>query len=109
MNIYNFNTMKFLQKRPGVFAKVITGEKMQMALEKLDYGNTSNHSHSNEQVGYVLKGEVEITIADETQKCGPGIAYYIPSNIPHGYKVLSKDGAELLECFAPPKEENKLE
>lgn len=108
MNIYDFNTMKFLQKRTGVFVKIVTGEKMQMALEKLDYGVANKHSHPNEQMGYVLKGEVEITIADETKKCGPGIAYYIPSNVLHGFKVLSKEGAEWIEIFSPPKEENKL-
>lgn len=109
MIFYNFSNMNFLPKKPGISAKVITGKKMQIALARVDYGIITKHSHENEQMGYILKGEVEITIAGETKICGPGIAYLIPSNVLHGFKVLSKEGAEWLECFAPPKEENKID
>jgi hypothetical protein len=37
------------------------------------------------------------------------MAYYIPANNQHGFKVISEDCAELIEIFDPPKDENKME
>lgn len=108
MYFYDIESIKFMEKRKGLFAKVITGEKMQMAILKLDYGFTTNHSHPNEQMGYILAGEIELTIGDEIKKCGPGYVYCIPCNIQHTFKVLSIEGAECIEFFAPPKQENIL-
>jgi quercetin dioxygenase-like cupin family protein len=41
------------------------------------------HSHQNDQVGYVVYGEVEITIGDETRICYGGDSYAIPGGILH--------------------------
>jgi len=55
---------------------------------------------------YILSGQVEITIDGETEQLGPGDAYYIPSQVQHGFNVLTEDALEYLEIFSPPKEEN---
>jgi len=34
------------------------------------------HSHSHEQAGYVLEGEIEFTISEQTQVLGPGDLYH---------------------------------
>lgn len=106
MPFYTLSEMKLKQKREGVFAKVMTGQLMQMTLIHLDCGVSTDHSHENEQMGYILSGEVEITISNEKKICKFGDAYLIPSNIQHGFKVLSKKGVDYLEMFSPPKEEN---
>ena len=51
--------------------------------------------------------EVEITIDGHTKVLGPGDAYYIPSNVQHGFCVSQAEGVEYLEIFSPPKEENR--
>jgi mannose-6-phosphate isomerase-like protein (cupin superfamily) len=48
------------------------------------------HAHSREEeVWYVLEGEIEFTIGDDTVTVGPGAFAYIPRNTPHTFRVLS--------------------
>ncbi len=108
MYFYDMNTILYRQKREGVQVKAVSGERIQMLFTKLEPGFTSFHSHPHEQMGCVLSGELEITIGDETRRCGAGISYAIPGNMPHGFKVLSDQPSEILDIFSPPKDENRL-
>jgi mannose-6-phosphate isomerase-like protein (cupin superfamily) len=100
--------MNLKKKRERVYVNTVTAEKSQLAYIKLEPGEETNHSHSNEQLGYIIKGQAEIKIGDEISICGPGDAYFIPSNIKHGFKVINNQNVEYIEIFSPPKEENKL-
>lgn len=105
---YQVSDMPLKQKRKGMSGRVISGTNAQMAFIKLEYDVITNHNHPNEQMGYILSGEVEITIGNAKKVCKAGDAYLIPANLQHGFKVLSKDGCEYLEIFSPPKEENRV-
>ena len=107
MPFFDWSKMPLKEKSPGMSGKVVTGEKMQLAFVKLAYGVETNHSHMNEQIGYILSGEVELTIGSEKKACIKGDAYLVPSNVRHGFKVLSKEGVEYIEIFSPPKQENQ--
>ena len=107
MRFFSLTDMALKQKRDGMAGKIITGENMQMAFVKLEHGVETNHSHLNEQIGYILSGEVEITIGSEKKTCKSGDAYLIAPNQQHGFKVCSKGGVEYIELFSPPKEELK--
>jgi len=61
------------------------------------------HSHPHEQVGYVVSGEVELTIGGETACCGPGDSYAIPGDVPHSARFLSE--CVVIDCFSPPRED----
>ncbi len=74
---------------------------------KLEPGSKTFHSHNNEQMGYIISGEVELTIGDESRICKLGDAYYISANVNHGFRVLKKEYLEYIEVFCPIKEENK--
>ena len=108
MSFYDFNQMAFIQKRENVLIKSITGERMEMLVVRLKPGEKTCHSHPQEQMGYILAGKVELTIADEKKICGPGEGYWIPSNVQHGFEVMSEEDLEYIEIFSPPKVENKL-
>ena len=107
MYFFNIPSMTYHKKRAGVFIKSITGEKSQLAFIRLESGQVTNHQHPHEQMGYILAGHVEITIDGHTNVLGPGDAYYIPGNAPHGFSVPPGADVEYLEIFCPPKEENK--
>jgi mannose-6-phosphate isomerase-like protein (cupin superfamily) len=48
------------------------------------------HVHSREdEVWFILEGEIAFTIGDETRIGGPGTFAYIPRNIPHTFQVRS--------------------
>jgi len=94
------------KKRPGVFFKSITGKNVQLLYIKLEPGISTFHSHPNEQMGYILSGEVELTIEGENVTLKSGDAYYMPSNKEHGFKVLNNENLEYIEVFCPIKEDN---
>ena len=108
MPFFHLHETLYKQKRPGVMIKSISVENFQMTFLLLDPGFVSQHSHPEEQIGYVLAGQVEIVVGDERMECRGGDGYSIPSGVPHSFRVLSGQSAELVEIFSPPKEENKI-
>jgi quercetin dioxygenase-like cupin family protein len=48
------------------------------------------HSHTNEdEIWYVLEGEIAFTVGERTQLAGPGAFLYIPRNTPHTFQIKS--------------------
>ncbi len=54
----------------------------------------TEHSHSNEQSGVVLQGELDFTIGDETQTMRQGDGSLIPGDVPHS--LVGSDGWALI-------------
>lgn len=61
------------------------------------------HNHPHEQVGYVVKGRVEMTIAGQTQVLTTGDSYCAPSNVPHMAHTL--EPTIIVDTFNPPRED----
>jgi len=61
------------------------------------------HSHPHEQVGYVVRGRFEATLAGETTVIGPGDTYYVPPDVEHG--VVALEAGTLLDVFTPQRED----
>jgi quercetin dioxygenase-like cupin family protein len=64
------------------------------------------HSHPHEQLGVVLQGEPEFTIAGEVRMLHPGEPYVIPGGVPHSVKV-GPSPAQVMDVFSPVREEYK--
>ena len=47
------------------------------------------HSHPHDEVWNVIDGQLEITVAGETQVAGPGCVAVIPPDTPHSVKAIS--------------------
>jgi len=90
---------------PGVEMRVIHGEKMTMVFFRLEPGaGPPLHSHPHEQIGTVLKGSIELVVAEEKRIVCEGEAYHIPSNVPHGGKC-GDSPSEVIEIFSPVRED----
>jgi quercetin dioxygenase-like cupin family protein len=61
------------------------------------------HSHPNQQVGYVVRGKLEIIIEGVATLCQPGDSYSIPGGVEHGAHFLVE--SIVVECFSPPRED----
>jgi mannose-6-phosphate isomerase-like protein (cupin superfamily) len=49
------------------------------------------HAHTREdEIWFVLDGEIAFTLGDETRVGGPGTFVYIPRNVPHTFQVRSE-------------------
>ncbi len=90
---------------PGLTRRTLgVGEKVLMAEFRVLAGTVvSVHSHPQEQVGYVVSGQMAFHIGGEEQVLGPGDSYAAPAGAPHGARCLAD--AVLAEVFAPPRDD----
>lgn len=65
------------------------------------------HSHTNDQVGYVIQGKLELTVAGETRICNPGESYAIPGGITHSARALVD--SIIIDVFSPPRNDYRTE
>jgi quercetin dioxygenase-like cupin family protein len=90
---------------PGVTAKVASGEKLMLFLVTLaPDAVVPTHSHPHEQMGLMVSGTLEFTIAGETRLFSGNEMYVVPGGVPHGVKA-GPGGAVALDAFSPPREE----
>ncbi|GAK20720.1 pectin degradation protein KdgF [Vibrio sp. JCM 19052] len=89
----------------GIKRKVLAYSDNMMSVEVyFDKGAVGAlHSHPHEQITYVLSGEFEFTIGDETIVVKAGDALYKQPNIIHGCTCLSE--GVLLDNFTPMRKD----
>lgn len=63
------------------------------------------HNHPHEQVGYVARGRVRMTVAGQSYELKAGDSYCAPSNVPHG--ALTLEPTVIVDTFNPPREDYK--
>ena len=91
----------------GVKTQVACGDRLMLSLVTLEAGSTvPMHSHPHEQAGFVLEGELDFTIGQETRRLKPGDSYIIPGNVQHGCAACAGH-ALVLDIFSPVREEYK--
>ena len=90
---------------PGVTARIAPGEKMMLSLVTLaPDAVVPTHSHPHEQMGMLVSGTMEFTIAGETRVFSGNEMYFVPGGVPHAAKG-GPGGAVALDAFSPPREE----
>jgi quercetin dioxygenase-like cupin family protein len=93
---------------PGITTRTFWGERMLLSLVDLAaHASIPTHSHPHEQVGMVVKGGMELTIAGETRAVKVGDIYVVPGGVEHSVRV-GDEPCQLLEAFAPVREEYKF-
>ena len=61
----------------------------------------AGHVHTREDESwYIIDGELQFEVGDETVTAGPGSLVYAPRNVPHSYRVV-KAPARYLLMFTP--------
>ena len=92
-----------LQIWDGVTAQAVEGERMTLAVIELEPGRSvPEHSHDNEQLGFLVRGSMHFRIGEETRELRPGDTWRVLSTVPHEVTAGS-DGAVAVECFAPAR------
>ena len=61
------------------------------------------HQHHHSQVTYVISGQFDLTIGEETRRMKGGDAFYIPPNVMHGAICVEK--GVLIDVFSPIRED----
>jgi quercetin dioxygenase-like cupin family protein len=61
------------------------------------------HSHTNEQIVWVLKGKMEFRLGREQRVCSGGDVVVIPGGTEH--EAWFREDTEVIDFFAPPRAE----
>lgn len=90
---------------PGVVARYAWGQRLMISRVPLKPRTAlAVHKHPNEQIGFILEGEVTLTIGGDTAVLRKGDAFLVPPNAEHG-GTCGDQGAVVLDIFSPPREE----
>ena len=62
----------------------------------------SLHVHEREdELVYLLEGEIEVTLGDQTMKAVPGVMALLPRGIPHAFTSIGDKPSRLLDTILP--------
>lgn len=99
----HFNALRPYRIWEGATARAVHGEQLTMAVIDMDPGAAVlEHRHPNEQLGFVAKGSLTMTIGGDTRELRPGDTYAIASDVPHA-ALAGPDGATVVDVFNPPR------
>ena len=59
-------------------------------------------SHRAQEAGFVLRGEVEVTVGEVSKVLRPGEGYYFDSQLPHRFRNVGTTPAEIVSAVTPP-------
>ena len=96
---------KQVEMLQGVLRRTLGhGEEMLLAEFTLAAGaEVPTHSHPHAQVGYMVRGRMQLTIGNETHTVETGDSYYIPGDVPHA--AVSPEGCVVVDIFYPPRQD----
>jgi transcriptional regulator with XRE-family HTH domain len=66
-----------------------------------DSGDEPIVHSEGEECGLVTRGTVELTIDGQVNILGPGDGYYFPTTLPHRFRNIGQDEAEIISANTP--------
>jgi quercetin dioxygenase-like cupin family protein len=92
-----------LQVVPGLNFQPVLGESVMVNFVRFERNTVAPlHWHDEEQISFVIEGEFEFQVGDETRVLRPGDAVVIPPNVPHGARTHDQTCLEV-DVFHPPR------
>ena len=92
---------------PGVDIFTTWGERMMVSLVEFQpHARVEPHSHVHEQMGLLLEGELEFTIAGQTRRLMPGQMWRIPGGVVHS-AMAGERPVRAIDVFCPIREDYK--
>ena len=91
---------------PGVTGYYVHGATMTFGYVELKSGSViPEHKHPQEQITYILEGQLDMVIDGKACSLKPGMYHVIPSNILHSALVVAD--SRVIDTFSPVREDYK--
>ena len=104
MPYYKMDDLQIIEPMPGFRGRFVHSEHVTLANWNIAAGSMApRHSHPHEQMTFVISGEFELTIDDETRRLIPGISAVIPSGVEHSGVAVTD--CLLVDVFYPVRED----
>jgi mannose-6-phosphate isomerase-like protein (cupin superfamily) len=72
-------------------------------------GRSGLHSHTVDEIMYVVTGEGEMAEGGKTFKIGPGTAIYAPAGVEHESRNLGEETMQIFCVYLPSLSDEKIE
>ncbi|RAV20047.1 cupin domain-containing protein [Paenibacillus contaminans] len=106
MKASNWDTLQEVLVREGVTRKAFSGEGATLALHVLQPGHEPKpHSHTYEQIVYILGGKVKFHIGEESVLLEAGGLLVVPPDVMHYAEVIGDEPVYNLDVFTPKRDE----
>jgi quercetin dioxygenase-like cupin family protein len=104
MPFINFKEQKKVKIWEGVTANLFHSAQATFAYVTLQKGaEVRLHHHIHEQWTHVIEGEMLFDLDGEQKLLTPGMAAFMPSNLPHSAKAITE--CKVIDCFLPVRED----
>jgi len=98
MRFIDTRKLAVVERLPGWRGRYFDSAHMTFGHYEFDRGATIHaHSHAQEEVWQVIEGELEVTIAGETMRAGPGMAAIVPPHTEHRVVALGSGKAIVVD------------
>jgi quercetin dioxygenase-like cupin family protein len=88
----------------NISRRILSGDQGMLVWWSIGAGvHVEPHSHSNEQIVWMLKGKLDFRLGSEQRVCGPGDVVVIPGGSEH--EGWFREDSEVIDFFAPPRED----
>jgi transcriptional regulator with XRE-family HTH domain len=97
-----------MRRGPGVALEQLVSNSLSILLEAnihhVDPGGSSDGfiRHEGEEIGYVLQGEMELTVDGASYMLGEGDSFFFKSTLDHGYRNAGDTPLSVLWINTPP-------
>ena len=91
--------------RPGSVTAIVPTDNVTLSFLTLSPGlDAKLHSHPEEQVVVVLKGELDMVVEDKLYRAHAGDVVVIPGGVPHSAVTLD-ESCRVLDIFSPARKD----
>ena len=105
LEFVHFDQVELFELAPGATARPLFGNGAMVNLVELDPGIVvPQHSHREEQLGLVLRGQQVLIVDGIEYPLGPMEGYVIPAGMEHGAR-FGPEGATVIDVFQPVRED----
>ena len=99
-----FSALPEEQISEKISRRILSGDQGMIVWWSIGAGvHVEPHSHANEQIVWMLKGNMEFRFGNEQRVCGPGDVVVIPGGTEH--EAWFREDAEVIDFFAPPRDD----
>lgn len=92
---------------PGILGYYAHGDKSTFGYVELEKGSSvPMHHHINEQITYMIEGQLDMVIGGIACSLTNGMYHIIPSNTPHS--AIAVTDCKVIDAFSPTREDYRI-
>lgn len=102
--IVTWTAIEPIEMVPGLNFQPVLGEKVMVNFVSFaPHTEAPRHWHDEEQISFVIDGELEFEVGEEKRTVRRGEAIVIPPNVPHAARTYDNTCLEV-DVFHPPRQ-----